>query len=699
VLPVVQSTNTQEESSVNSDNDSDSDDSSSAGMEVDKDSDNSDDEISTDKEVDQGTHTEESSRSSDNSEDDSDSSSSSGDSDRWDGDNTSDYKDEDDDHSDDSVTSDLAGRRVASLRQKPQKHELTTEEMIKAAQLKQMITEELARLRRCRRDCNRLDIEGNKLTTRRRTANCPITATDHIVQILGEEEDKLFKRVCSTNIQTKNAFMKQSAQFLTYAITDGGLPECSADDLATLVGKVVMAPISVVRKYADFLEENAKLSNESIRGRLCNISLLLTQFVDNITFRTEIPPVLELIKSHVKYYKGMTDDVKANTKPEDLLESGLLCSKGDLVVMENSLAPILADIFSLAEIQHELVPMQLYNIAMRIIGFQFYGTNLNGRHRGIAEMTEEDGFKLINHLYAATSKTKSFKARGNQIITVTDDLAINLEKYWRLLRPHGGQSDNFFLRWKGTALSGDDGSKGIATMLDDLFGLYLPVTTLRSINTTQIKICATENEINSEQSGMFHTDCQGHSRATADRLYTFMRQPSTAAVLAGVNATVNSTHGGETIMFNNTRPILTTLRAATPRPLTSPATSSTSTPSTSTPREVGSGMVTPRHIETGTPIQKSFQSLASTLTPTKLPLFDDFGHDHVDYGREECSNVAWSEAEVEYIKQFKASCTERNVFHLCLESIVSNPNEAIRRMFHKKHLRTSSILRDGVKHK
>ena len=389
----------------------------------------------------------------------------------------------------------------------------------------------------------------------------------------------------------------------------------------------------------------------------------------------------------MKYHKDCIDHLKASTSPAALMKNGLLCTKADLIVMEEKLVPILHDIFRLAEIQ--ALPMQLYNMAMRIIGFQFYGTNLNGRYRGIAEMTEEEGLQLIKQLYAASSKTKSLKARGDQMITVTSDLATNLDNYWRLLRPKGTECANFFLRFKGTSISGDDGSKGIATMLDDLFGLYLTVTTLRCINTTQVKICATENDINSEQSEVFHTESQGHSRDTANRLYTYMRQPNTAAVLADVNSVLNNRRRqGDTVMF-----------ASAEREGSSDEGEGEVVESRRAYNNFGNTPSTPNGGTIGATGTSKRSTAVGPLKPTTLPMFDDFGLDHIDYDKAESGNIIWSDAEVEYIKQFKSTCTERSVFRLCLDSILSNPNAAIRRTFHKKHLRSSSILRDGVKYK
>jgi hypothetical protein len=618
--------------------------------------------------------------SNSNSDSDSDSNSNSDSNSDSDGDNTSDYKpdsssDSDSDGHGDGDTDCDTDAITSSPATRARNTQISGAQMMIAAQLKQSITAQLKRLRSSHRDCSRVDKEGKKITSRSRSVNCPISPSVRIAQLIADEDTRLFRRVCANNSQSKNAFLKQSAQFLTYAadISDH-LFDCENDALVTLIEKVVMAPTSVVTSYADYLEDVAVMAHESIRGRLCNVSLLLIQFLNNVNFRTEIPPVLAMIKARVKYHKECSDHSKASTSPAALMKSGLLCTKADLIVMEEKLVPILCDIFHLAEIQ--AVPMQLYNLAMRIIGFQFYGTNLNGRYRGIAEMTEEEGLQLIKQLYAASSKTKSLKARGDQMITVTSDLATNLDSYWRLLRPKGTESANFFLRFKGTSISGDDGSKGIATMLDDLFGLYLTVTTLRCINTTQVKICATENEINSEQSDVFHTESQGHSRETANRLYTYMRQPNTAAVLADVNSALNNRRQDDTVMFatcegeaevNNESGSTYHLR---------------NTPSTP-PNNGGS----------------CSHSTIGGLLPMKLQMYDDFGLDHVDHGKAESGNITWSNAEVAYIMQFKSTCTERSVFRLCLDSILSNPNADIRRIFHKKHLRSSSILRDGVKYK
>ena len=77
----------------------------------------------------------------------------------------------------------------------------------------------------------------------------------------------------------------------------------------------------------------------------------------------------------------------------------------------------------------------------------------------------------------------------------------------------------------------------------------------------------------------------------------------------------------------------------------------------------------------------------------------DYGLDHVDFNKGESANITRSDIEVKYVKTFKSTCPNRDVFRRCLESIVANPNAEVRRAFHMKHLRSSSVLRDGVKNK
>jgi hypothetical protein len=399
------------------------------------------------------------------------------------------------------------------------------------------------------------------------------------------------------------------------------------------------------------------------------------------------------------------------------------------------LAPILANIFKLAAVRREMVTMTLYNLAMNIICFQFYGSNINGRFRAIASMTMKEGRKLIDKLYGVSSKTKSLISLGRQMITVTNGLADNLHLYETLLRPNTANDradgDSFFRRHNGKCLPGDDGSKAIARMTDDLFGIYLPVTTLRAINNTQLKLSASVNELNNEQCEVFHRNCQGHGSQTAEKLYTYMTQERTASMLANVNTTLN-TANGDKLMFSSPS-VQQKHGMVTPVGWHETAEEAPRLASLCTTLSP----LRPQHVATNEVILSSSQQesvlsrqmIAATgvvdrLPPTRPPplcpplsppsppspppppppprkpvAFDDFGFDHPDFRSPRSSNISWTAAEVKYIVDFKSTCLQRDVFSRCLQSIVLSPDEKVRRMFHEKHIRDSSVLRDGVKNK
>ena len=134
--------------------------------------------------------------------------------------------------------------------------------------------------------------------------------------------------------------------------------------------------------------------------------------------------------------------------------------------------------------------LSIDNLALNIIFFQFYGSNVNGRFNVIASMTVKQGNLLADKLYALSAMTMCVKSLGWQMITVTALVAENLSRYQELLRPPQRSTieDHFFLRFNGNPFQGDDASKSEATMTDKLFGLFLPVTTLRGINNTAVKV-------------------------------------------------------------------------------------------------------------------------------------------------------------------------------------------------------------------
>ena len=173
----------------------------------------------------------------------------------WDGDNTSDYKGSEEEEEEEDSTEEWDSENVSSLRTETSLRQLlTTDQMITAGELKKNIKESLNILRSCRvvGANSRVNVEGKKVTTRARIGNCPIVASDCIDQMMQDEKDRLFKRVCKGNIQSKDAFMKQSAQFLTFAVDTGELGyDEDNDDLVTLIGRVVLSPVSIVRIYAE----------------------------------------------------------------------------------------------------------------------------------------------------------------------------------------------------------------------------------------------------------------------------------------------------------------------------------------------------------------------------------------------------------------------------------------------------------------
>lgn len=599
---------------------------------------------------------------------------------------------------------------------------LTADETYNFAKIKRDIASQLAHLHDNKIATHRVDsITGKKVVTRTRKIKCSIEATSRLLCLLRDECDKRFSRVSINNSQAKAAFINQSAQFLSFASSHCGIRD--SDDLITIIGRIVTSQLSIVREYANWLEEVDQLAHDTVRGRLCGILTLLGEFSDcGMPFCVHIPPVIVFTKSRMKYHSLRIGEDRP--EPEKLMDTGLLCSKADLNVMEESLAPILANIFKLAVIQREKVKIKMYILALRIIFFQFYASNINGRFRAIASITVKEASLLIEKTYGVSAKTKCLRSLGMQMITVTNVLATNLTLYQTLLRPstpnNCGDDDSFFLRHNGKSWPADDGSKGIACMTDDLFGLYLPVTTLRAINNTQLKLSAGDNALNTEQCEVFRKNCQGHGSQTADKLYTFMTRQRTALMLAGVNTTLNSVNGDK-LMFSPSA-LQESPRMVTPASWREAVASEPSGGAAFSPlrsrhvamdmEEVsvsgcapqpqcvprGESSPSPRHVNNAPPavVVNNPPSCREAVTSSA---YNDFGHDHPDFNCPRASNITWTGAEVKYILEFKATCHHRDVFSRCLQSIVVSTDAKIRRMFHEKHIRDSSVLRDGVKNK
>ena len=641
-----------------------------------------------------------------------------------DGDNSGDYVQEGDDssheherHGDDSSSSegsseDDGSEDDDSVTTRKVRKVLTVDEMYNSKKTQLEIGAQIAYLRDNILPTKRLDDNGKPIKTRKRIMKCSIKAQARLMSLLIAEGDKRFRRVSTANSQAKDAFMNQCGQFLTFASQHCHIAD--SDDLVAIIGHVVTpaSDMSIVRRYADWLEEEEGMAHDTVRGRLIRILVLLKEFVDcGKDFCVHIPTVNVFLKGRVSYHSQKIREGKLVA--ETLIEAGLLCSKADLYVMEERLAPILANIFKLAAIDREKVNGKLYNMALAIIFFQFYSSNLNGRFRAIVTLSAKEGRQLSSKLYGVSSKTKNVRSLGLQMISITPELSDNLDQYDAVLRPTPcPKVDSFFLTRAGKCWPDNDGSKVVARMTEHLFGLYLTVTTLRGITSTEMKVAASDNALNPEQCDVVRKHCQGHGSQTANSLYTHMTQQTTASMLARVNTTMNSA-SGNSLMFPPSARQQAPFTVTPTRPAQEEAPTCTDAPFSplypvrvAMEKEVAtmSGCAPPPGVvEYSPPMQ--VPTPTTTVVVNRPPrrevgavANDDFGQDHPDFNSSR-SNITWTAAEVRYIIDFKATCVHRDVFSRCLKSIMFSPDATIRRMFHTKHIRDSSVLRDGVKNK
>lgn len=222
-------------------------------------------------------------------------------------------------------------------------------------------------------------------------------------------------------------------------------------------------------------------------------------------------------------------------------------------------------------------------------------------------------------------------------------------------------------RFTGRKYSSSVASKNIANLCRKFFGIYLPVTSLRAINSTAVSLSASAGLLNSEQKIDFDSFAQGHSGNMARQLYTHMREEDRAKGIQKITDEMNqrfkSTEKDDEDEGNRNRQVS---------------------------EEKDSYM---------SPINKTAD--IPLMSPKKRMKYEvekinDWGLDHLDCGVN-ARKIRWSEFEKQYISTF----IERHS-HLydkwdqCLQSIWQ-ADATIRRQFHLKHIGGSSGLRDAIR--
>jgi hypothetical protein len=189
------------------------------------------------------------------------------------------------------------------------------------------------------------------------------------------------------------------------------------------------------------------------------------------------------------------------------------------------------------------------------------------------------------------------------------------------------------------------------------------VTSLRAINSTAVSLSASAGVLNSEQKNDFDSFAQGHSGRMARHLYTHMKEGDRAKGIQEITDQMNQ-HFKRTDNENED--------------------------------EEGKNYDS----EEGS----NYDMLNCdnlNMSPKKKMKFDvekidDWGLDHVDCNVNS-RRIRWSLFEKRYILNFINKHSDLyDKYDQCLQSIWQ-ADSAVRRQFHRKHINTSSCLRDAIR--
>jgi hypothetical protein len=221
-----------------------------------------------------------------------------------------------------------------------------------------------------------------------------------------------------------------------------------------------------------------------------------------------------------------------------------------------------------------------------------------------------------------------------------------------------------YCRYCGRKYSSSCASKNIAKLCGDFFGVYLPVTSLRAINSTAVSLSASAGLLNSEQKMDFDSFAQGHSGVMARQLYTHMKEDDRAKGIQVISDQMNQQYK----------------RKKT--------------------EDVDEGDVQNYESDTNaTPINKTenlHMSPKKRMKSVDVENMDDWGLDHIDYNVMS-RKIKWSDFEKQYISTFIESNSHMyDKWDQCLQRIWQSKGE-VRRQFHLKHIDKSSRLRDAIR--
>ena len=238
------------------------------------------------------------------------------------------------------------------------------------------------------------------------------------------------------SIQNKEAFIKQNLQFLSW-ILDYHYTKRSSNLLQLI--KYIVDHTKLLDDWYKFLHDEKKMSYDTIRGRFNNISVLIQLFNSSLVNKKD-----NSVEKCIEYCRIITRkcdydiiDAQSNVSTEDYMDKGLLPRnlKSDLLKMWEILLPLINNIIQLSK--NVILRKKYYCLLLKCILFGFWAENSNGRMRAVVSMTLDQYKQMCKKNYNSSSKTKSIKQHGRQLVSLcsNSELLVYLKMYVNLVRP------------------------------------------------------------------------------------------------------------------------------------------------------------------------------------------------------------------------------------------------------------------------
>ena len=267
--------------------------------------------------------------------------------------------------------------------------------------------------------------------TRSRAANLIVDINEDIKNEL--TNSKQLNYACKS-VQNKKAFIQQNVQFLSWILQHHYTRR--SINLLKLINHIVVNT-KLLDIWHDFLKEK-EMSNDTIRGRFNNISVLIQLFNSSLTnSKDNVDKCIKYCRIITKKCEYNMNEFLSKISTIDYINKGLLPKnlKSDLLKMWKMVLPLIHNILLLSKTVS--LRKKLYSLLLRCILFGFWAENANGRMRAVISMTLDQYMHMCRKNYNSSSETKTIKQHGRQLVSLcsNSDLLVYLKMYVKIVRP------------------------------------------------------------------------------------------------------------------------------------------------------------------------------------------------------------------------------------------------------------------------